>query len=204
MAHKTLIAPSVLASDFSRLGDEVEAVAAADLITGAVSTGSHAFDVTKSLQAWASGTTNYGWAFKAGGTDGWDFYSSEGAVKPLLTVTFQTEQPPPSPTVSIKDGTPNPQIEGPNAKISFTVSLDQAATQDVVVSYATVDGTATAASDFFGTANGTLTFAAGETAKTIDVLLRDDALAEDAEAFTVKIGRARVGKECRSRWSPYH
>ena len=29
MAHKTLIAPSVLASDFSRLGDEVEAVAAA-------------------------------------------------------------------------------------------------------------------------------------------------------------------------------
>jgi ribulose-phosphate 3-epimerase len=29
MAHKTLIAPSVLASDFSRLGDEVEAVAEA-------------------------------------------------------------------------------------------------------------------------------------------------------------------------------
>ncbi|RWO25903.1 MAG: ribulose-phosphate 3-epimerase, partial [Mesorhizobium sp.] len=29
MAHKILIAPSVLASDFSKLGDEVEAVVAA-------------------------------------------------------------------------------------------------------------------------------------------------------------------------------
>ncbi|HEX2135927.1 MAG TPA: phytase [Microvirga sp.] len=79
--------------------DGTEAVATADLVTGSVSIGSRAFDVTKSVQAWAAGGTtsdaqnaaNRGWVFKAGGTDGWDFSSSEGTTKPLLTVTYTVD-----------------------------------------------------------------------------------------------------------------
>src|SRR6266581_1224937 len=33
---------------------------------------------------------------------------------------------------------------------------------------------------------------------------RFDPSPRNAVAIGVKIGRARVGKECRSRWSPYH
>jgi 3-phytase len=84
-----------------------EAVAAADVTTGSTATGTRAFDVTASLNAWTNGAdnaaqandANNGWVFKAGGTDGWDFSSSEAAAanRPLLTVTYATgSTPPPS------------------------------------------------------------------------------------------------------------
>ena len=183
------------AATWNVLGDGVQIgteTSAADLNVGAVSLGSRAFDVTKSLQAWADGQANNGWLFNTPSTDGWFFDSSEGSTKPSLTVTYTTgTTPPPStPTVSIQAGTPNPQTEGANAKIAFTVSLAQAATQNVVVNYSTVDNTATAASDFFGKTNGSITFLAGETTKTIDILLKDDAVVEQPEAFTVKLNSA--------------
>lgn len=62
--------------------DDQEALATPDLVTGAVSTGSRAFDVTASLRAWANGAANHGWAFHASGTDGWDFRSSESSSPP--------------------------------------------------------------------------------------------------------------------------
>jgi hypothetical protein len=86
--------------------DGTEAVAAADVSTGAVIAGSRDLNVTNSLQAWSNGAANYGWAFKAGGTDGWDFYSAQGATKPKLTVTYELPTTGP-PVVSI--GTPRRQ-----------------------------------------------------------------------------------------------
>jgi hypothetical protein len=35
------------------------------------------FDVTDSVQAWASGAANYGWVFINTGGNGWDFYTHE-------------------------------------------------------------------------------------------------------------------------------
>ncbi|HEV2863086.1 MAG TPA: LpqB family beta-propeller domain-containing protein [Pyrinomonadaceae bacterium] len=60
------------------------------------------------------------------------------------------------------------------------------------VFYETLDGTADERNDYT-TALGTLRFAAGETEKTFDVLLTDDAYAEGREALTLKLSGATGG-----------
>ena len=72
--------------------------------------------------------------------------------------------------------------EGKDASLDFAVSLNRAAAHDVSVDYATADGTATAGSDYTAT-SGTLTFAAGETAKTVSVAILDDTIDEGREKF---------------------
>ena len=54
------------------------------------------------------------------------------------------------------------------------------------IGYATADGTATSGSDYTP-ASGTLTFAAGETAKTVSVAVLDDAHDEDSETLTLTL-----------------
>jgi hypothetical protein len=72
----------------------------------------------------------------------------------------------------------------------FTVTLANGPDQPVTVQYATADGGATAAggatagSDYQA-ASGTLTFAPGETSKTITVLVNGDRLVEPTEGFAV-------------------
>ena len=75
--------------------------------------------------------------------------------------------------------------------LTFTVSLSRAGGEPVVVRYATEDGTATAGSDY-AAASGQLTFAALSTAaRTIVVTVRDDAVDERAETFTVRLSDAQ-------------
>jgi hypothetical protein len=74
----------------------VETAASPDLTVAAASSGVQTFDVTASVKAWLSGAAssaqanqaNKGWAFIANGTDDWGFASFEGAVKPVLTVSY--------------------------------------------------------------------------------------------------------------------
>jgi hypothetical protein len=61
----------------------------------------------------------------------------------------------------------------------------------VTVAFATSNGTATAGTDYTAT-SGTLTFAAGETAKTVVVVIADDTLAEPSERFNLTLS-APVG-----------
>ncbi|MBB3329553.1 hypothetical protein BDK63_000393 [Halomonas campaniensis] len=69
--------------------DGVEALAQADLETGFVTTGTTRLDVTTSLQAWADGENNLGWAFLPLGPDGWSFDSAEGMSPPRLIVEYR-------------------------------------------------------------------------------------------------------------------
>ena len=73
--------------------------------------------------------------------------------------------------------------EGRDATIDFTVSLSRAAPGPATVDYATADGSAKAGEDYTES-SGTLTFAAGETEKTVAVPLLDDAKDEGEETFT--------------------
>jgi len=68
----------------------------------------------------------------------------------------------------------------------FTLTLSAPATQPVTVDYSTSDGTATSGSDYEA-ASGSLTFAAGETSKTIDVRVLGDVKAESNESFLLTL-----------------
>ena len=79
--------------------------------------------------------------------------------------------------------------EGEDETIDFAVSLSRAASGPVSVTYATADGSATAGSDYTAT-SGTLTFAAGETSKTVSVPVLDDAHDEGDETLTLRLSAA--------------
>ena len=68
----------------------------------------------------------------------------------------------------------------------FEVTLSPAGSETVTVDFQTVDGTAAAGSDYT-TKTGTLTFAAGQTTKTIMVSTVEDDVQEETEAFTVTL-----------------
>ena len=89
----------------------------------------------------------------------------------------------PGPALSAADATVE---EGVGAELAFTVSLSRAAAQTVTVGYATSDGTATAGADYTS-ASGTLTFAAGDTSKTVRVAVLDDAHDEASETMTLTL-----------------
>jgi hypothetical protein len=94
--------------------------------------------------------------------------------------------PPPLPSsLRINDVTVTEGNTGTVAA-NFTVTLSAASTESVTIAYATGNGTATAGSDFIST-NGTVTFAPGETSKTITVPVNGDRLAEPNETFVVNL-----------------
>lgn len=109
--------------------DGTEAASAADLTASKIALGTGSFDVTSSLQAWSAGAQNYGWAIRTSSTDGWQFSSSEAAVKPTLTVSYSSTGPDPGFTISQATGA---VTEG-GATDSFTMALTAAPTSNVVV-----------------------------------------------------------------------
>ena len=87
------------------------------------------------------------------------------------------------PTVSIAGDT-GPEDVG---ELVFSVTLMARALTEVTVNYATMDDTAIAGDDYVPV-EGTLTFAPGETARTIRVAVVDDAVDEaDEESFAVTL-----------------
>jgi hypothetical protein len=87
------------------------------------------------------------------------------------------------PSVSVADASV-PEGDSGTTKLSFPVTLSKPVTWSVSVDFKTADGSATAPSDY-GSTNGTLTFAPGETSKTIDVLVKGDTAIESDETLTV-------------------
>ena len=88
-----------------------------------------------------------------------------------------------------------PDLEIQDAEVTeggiaeFTVTLSSAATGAVTVSYATVDGTATAGADYT-TTSGMLSFTPGQTTKRVEVQTLPDTDQEGAESFTVRLSGA--------------
>ena len=95
-------------------------------------------------------------------------------------------------TITDNDSAPGLSIADASATegsaVSFTVTLTAASDNTIMVTYATsVD---TAESGDFTAESGTLTFAAGDTAKTFTVSTTEDSTAEENETFTVTLSSA--------------
>ena len=76
--------------------------------------------------------------------------------------------------------------EGKDAGVDFAVTLNRASAGAVSVDYATADGSAKAGEDYEAV-SGTLTFAAGETGKTVHVPVLDDDVDEGREEFELRL-----------------
>lgn len=94
--------------------------------------------------------------------------------------------PPPPPQLYISDAPTVTEGYTGTRPVTFTVMLSAASTKTVTVAYATSNGNAVAGSDYQAT-NGTLTFAPGETSKTITVQIIGDRLGESFENFFVNL-----------------
>ena len=70
--------------------------------------------------------------------------------------------------------------------VAFVVSASSTGGQTITVDYATTDGTAVSGRDYRA-ARGTLTFAPGETSRTVSVATLDDALDEGPETFALTL-----------------
>lgn len=126
----------------------------------------------------------------SGGSVTFGFQAAPGATGGTaatgLSLNGAGEEPPPVlPTISVGDAS---IVEGNSGtkQMVFTVSLSQAATGPVTVNYATADGTAMAGQDYVAK-SGTITFAAGETQKTVSVTINGDNVAELDETLAVRL-----------------
>jgi hypothetical protein len=85
------------------------------------------------------------------------------------------------PRISISDATKKMGLS--NQKPIFTVPLSVPYDQPATMSFSTVNGTATTGGNDYVAKSGTLTFASGETTKTITIAVRGDSRRESDEYF---------------------
>ena len=90
------------------------------------------------------------------------------------------------PSVSIFNATAIASASGPTTA-TFTVTLAPSSAQPVTVDYATVDGTATAGSDYVAIPTTPLTFAPGQTQQTITVTVNPEPAGGFAKTFNVDL-----------------
>ena len=97
-------------------------------------------------------------------------------------------------TVTIEDDEARPRLSIADAMkgedsspMTFTVTLSVESAFDVTVQWETADGTATAPDDYTAVAAGTITFAAGEVSKDIEVTLVDDSVHDGDETLTATL-----------------
>ena len=101
------------------------------------------------------------------------------------TVTLTNDD---QPTISLS-GTSLSEGNFGSSNATVTVSLSATYNQTVSVNYATVDGTALAGSDYTAT-TGILSFAPGETSKTIQTPVLGDTAVENDETFQIQLSGA--------------
>src|SRR5262249_49613553 len=90
--------------------------------------------------------------------------------------------------------------KGQTTLFTFTVTLAAAYDQAVTMSYKTTDGTAKTSDSDYVAKTGTLTFAPGETTKTITIEVKGDSKKESDEPFYLDLfGNSTNSLFARSR-----
>lgn len=130
-------------------------------------------------------------AVSPNGTVSFGFQANNTGAVPQPTAYIVNGEPvggpatPVLPSLSISDASLTEGSSG-TKEAQLTVSLSKASSEAVTVNYATANGTAQAGVDYVAK-TGTLTFAPGETSKTIAVSVVGDAAVEANETFSVTL-----------------
>src|SRR5262249_35300422 len=91
------------------------------------------------------------------------------------------------PRISISDVTKYEGKKGQTTHFTFTVTLSAAYNQPLTMSFRPVDGTAKTSDNDYVARTGTLTFALGETTKTITIVVNGDSKKEANETFDLDL-----------------
>jgi hypothetical protein len=169
--------------------DDIEASRIPESTLGDTTTiGLKDLGVTRSVQSWALGAANYGWAIIQFSSNGWDFETSEAATnQPKLTVDFT----PPSgaglitflqPTYSFVEGDAGTTVV--NVPVARMAGLSGPASVD----YKIEPITATPGSDYDNTVtSGTLNFTGTTNSLPINLGIVGDTLIEGTEKFKITL-----------------
>ena len=106
------------------------------------------------------------------------------------------------PRISISDVTKREGRNGKTTLFTFTVTLSAAYDQPVTMSFQTVNGTATTGDSDYVARTGTLTFAPGETTKTITIEVKGDSKREANETFYLDL--FGISSNCAVHQEPRH
>ncbi len=82
-----------------------------------------------------------------------------------------------------------PGITGTSTELIITLTMAESVDSDITVDFETVDGTATAGSDYLAN-SGTLQYLAGSTQAQIAVIILGDDVSEDTETFDISLSGA--------------
>ncbi len=104
----------------------------------------------------------------------------------IEVVDSEVKTPDVAPTLSLSSPSVAEGASGTTATLRYEVVLSMESTEEVVVAYADAGtGTALSGTDYTALSSGTLTFAAGETSKTVDVTVTGDGTDEPDETVAV-------------------
>jgi aryl-phospho-beta-D-glucosidase BglC (GH1 family) len=124
----------------------------------------------------------------AGGETSFGFQASGGPAGAVSGLVLNGTPSPTTPSLSVADASITEGASG-STNMSFAVTLSAASSTPVTVNYATSNGTATAGSDYTAK-SGSLTFAAGETSKIVQVAIAGDRVVEANEGFNLTLSGA--------------
>ena len=108
-----------------------------------------------------------------------------GRIDALAAYRAAAGPAPAAPAVAVEDASVR-EGAGGRTPVTFTITLTGTSTAQSTVSYTTVNGTATAGSDYVA-ASGTVTFASGERSKTATVQVLGDKVVEADETFLLRL-----------------
>ena len=169
--------------------------------TGDASGGNNGLGGNSARAGFSNGSGNLGTSFELPGSavNGafLDSNRSTGLIYNSLNsnvpgrYVFQVRSGQVARTLSISDASVTEGNSG-TVNANFTVTLSPASDQTVTVAYATADGTAKQPGDYTAK-SGTLTFAPGDTTKTLSIAVKGDTLVEPDETFVVNLSGATGG-----------
>ncbi len=149
------------------------------------------FDVTKSLEYWAAGASNFGWLVETAATNGWDFRTKESdlASRPVLTITYD------APAAAANFQILNTSISEAEGNSGTRIAKVEVARLGNIAAPTSINYTVTAggsnpaqAGDFVAVAvPQALSFGANQGIATIDVVINGDVDLEGLETVLVTL-----------------